>query len=807
MTIRVQAVRSLLISAAALAVATPAWAQTEEAEQAQAANQDAEANAGDVIIVTATKRASTVQDVPFSINAQTQEDIQRANASTIEDISRNVAGLTVQNLGPGQSQVSVRGVSAGQIVRDQPGVKEQVGVYLDESVISLSLFTPDLDLFDLNRVETLRGPQGTLFGSGSVGGTIRYITNQPRLGRMEGLVEGNLNHVADGEIGGHLKGAINVPLGETAAVRAVGYYQRYPGFIDALGPASGDDVNDGVRYGGRLSVLWQPIEELKITPRVVYQKVESDGFNREEVFNLYHNDFIAGPDAFEDREQYLLMREKFSDKTLLADLTASYDFGGVELTSISSYIDREILVSRDASALTHSVSVDLGLDPDVLVIPSNLRDTTDLKTFTQEIRLASTGDGPLQWVVGGFYSDIERVYAQRLPTPGYDAFVDDVLGAGTSAGAANGFPADSPYNADLPYDIKQKAIFGEATYDFGQFKLTAGARYYDFKEKRDFISGGVFSGVDTRIADKTKSDGISPRFIATWEPNRNLTVNVQAAKGFRLGGVNDPLNVPLCSDEDEDIFGPFAGGYDDETLWNYEAGLKYSKGPLTFNAAIFHTKIKDLQVTLDAGSCSSRIVFNVPKAHTTGVEMEIAANPLPGLDVSVAGSFVSAEFDSTLSRVDGVPDDLTTATGIREGNRLPSVPKFQMAASVTYGQPLNDNADWYVNASLQHVGSRFTQPADQENNPRTFNHGLPVFGMTGAEATILDLKLPSYGLLNLSAGLEFNSGLDVVLYVNNLLDENPKLSFDRERGGRARLGYNVGQPRTIGLTVRQKFGN
>ena len=807
MTIRVQAVRSLLISAAALAVATPAWAQTEEAEQAQAANQEAEANQGDVIIVTATKRASTVQDVPFSINAQTQEDIQRANASTVEDISRNVAGLAVQNLGPGQSQVSIRGVSAGQIVRDQPGVKEQVGVYLDESVISLSLFTPDLDLFDLNRVETLRGPQGTLFGSGSVGGTLRYITNQPRLGRMEGLVEGNLNHVADGEMGGHLKGAINVPLGETAAVRAVGYYQRYPGFIDALGPASGDNVNDGVRYGGRLSLLWQPIEDLKITPRVVYQKVESDGFNREEEFNLFRNDFIAGPDAFEDREQYLLMREKFRDKTLLADLTASYDFGGVELTSISSYIDREILVSRDASALTHSVSVDLELDPDVLVIPSNLRDTTDLKTFSQEIRLASTGDGPLQWVVGGFYSDIERIYAQRLPTPGYDAFVDAVLGAGTSAGAANGFPADSPYNADLPYDIKQKAIFGEATYDFGQFKLTAGARYYDFKEKRDFISGGVFSGVDTRIADKTKSDGISPRFIATWEPNRNLTVNLQAAKGFRLGGVNDPLNIPLCSDEDELIFGPFAGGYDDETLWNYEAGLKYSKGPLTFNAAIFHTKIKDLQVTLDAGSCSSRIVFNVPKAHTTGVELEIAANPLPGLDVSVAGSFVSAEFDSTLSRVDGVPDDLTTATGIREGNRLPSVPKFQMAASVTYGQPLNDNADWYVNASLQHVGSRFTQPADQENNPRTFNHGLPVFGMTGAEATILDLKLPSYGLLNLSAGLEFNSGLDVVLYVNNVLDENPKLSFDRERGGRARLGYNIGQPRTIGLTVRQKFGN
>ena len=130
--------------------------------------------------------------MPFSINAQTQQAIQRSGAATLEDLSRNVAGLTIQNLGPGQSQVAVRGVSAGQIVRDQPGVKEQVGVYLDESVISLSLFTPDLDLFDLNRVETLRGPQGTLFGSGSVGGTIRYITNQPNY-RHRGLIEANLN--------------------------------------------------------------------------------------------------------------------------------------------------------------------------------------------------------------------------------------------------------------------------------------------------------------------------------------------------------------------------------------------------------------------------------------------------------------------------------------------------------------------------------------------------------------------------------------------------------------------------------------
>lgn len=156
----------LFIGTAIAAIASPSFAQTTPEEVAQETNQPPDTQANDEIIVTATKRATRIQDVPFSINAQTQEDIQRANATTIEDLSRNVAGLTVQNLGPGQSQVSIRGVSAGQIVRDQPGVKEQVGVYMDESVTSLSLFTPDFDLFDLNRVETLRGPQEHCSGPG-----------------------------------------------------------------------------------------------------------------------------------------------------------------------------------------------------------------------------------------------------------------------------------------------------------------------------------------------------------------------------------------------------------------------------------------------------------------------------------------------------------------------------------------------------------------------------------------------------------------------------------------------------------------
>jgi iron complex outermembrane receptor protein len=762
------------------------------------------------IVVTATKRASTVQDVPFSINAQTQEDIERSGSVTIEDLSRNVAGLAIQNLGPGQSQVSVRGVAAGQIVRDQPGVKEQVGVYLDESVISLSLFTPDIDLFDLNRVETLRGPQGTLFGSGSVGGTVRYITNQPNVERVEGQVEGNVNLVDGDDFGGYLKGAINAPLGDTAAIRAVAYHTEYGGFIDARREGGGvdDDVNGGNRTGGRIALLFEPSADISITPRILYQEIQADGFNRQEIYNLFANPFTTTrpPVQLDEREQHLLLREKFEDKTLLADLTASVGFGPVELTSVTSYIDRDILVSRDASALTCSVTVDLaglGFDQAGVLIPSNLVDTADLKQWTQEVRLASTGEGPFQWVVGAFYTDITRNYSQRLPTPGYDDLIDDALGAGTADALANGFGPDSPYNADLPYDINQLAVFGEASYEFGPVTATAGARYYDFEEERRFTSGGLFSNGDDQV-DSTKSDGISPRFLLSYEASDRIRINAQVAKGFRLGGVNDPLNVLLCTGG---AGGPDAltyGGnptYEDETLWNYELGVKSQGRGFTFNAAAFYTDIKNLQVTADAGTCSSRVVFNAEKAHTQGLEFELAASPIEGLDLSLNGSIIEAEFDSDTVSVLG-----EIIAGIREGNRLPTVPKFQLSANASYAWPMPSlGGEMFVAASFQHVGSRYTQPGDQEDNPRTFTHGLTFGGAPADASTTLDLKLPDYQLVNLSVGLEMDSQIDVIAYINNLFDENALLSFDRERGGRARLGYNVGQPRTFGVTVRKRF--
>ncbi|MEG3087782.1 TonB-dependent receptor [Sphingomonas sp. PB4P5] len=783
-------------------LASPALAQTAPSattEQGSTTDDDT----GGEIIVTATKRATTIQDVPFSINAQTEQDITRANAGTLEDLSRNVAGLSIQNLGPGQSQVAVRGVSAGQIARDQPGVKEQVGIYLDETVVSLSLFTPDLDLFDLNRVETLRGPQGTLFGSGSVGGTIRYITNQPTTRGIEGKVEANINMVDEDSVGGHVKGAINLPLGSNAAVRAVGYYTRYAGFIDALreGGRRDENVNSGERYGGRVSLLLEPAPGVAITPRVIYQKITTDGFNRQEVYNLYANQFTTTRPkvTFDEREQYLLLDESFDDEIFIADNTLAVSLGPVDFTSVTSYTRRDILVSRDASALTGSVSADLGFPTAGILLPSNLRDTTKVKQFTQELRFASNGSGPFQWLVGGFYAHTDRQYQQVLPTPGYDAFTDATLGAGTAAATRNGFAPNSPYNAQIPYILKQLAVFTELNYDLtDRLTATAGLRYYGFNEERRFLSGGLFTNLDDN-RDRTQSDGFNPRFLLRYEVSDAITLNAQAAKGFRLGGVNDPLNLPLCGPDDAATFGGIPR-YDDESLWNYEGGVKVQSGAFRLHAAGFYTDIRNLQVTADAGSCSSRVVFNVEKAHTVGAELEIAATPLTGLDLSLSGSLLEAQFDSTLARPDG-----SVIEGIRDGNRLPSVPKFQISGSATYNFPIGAESDAFITAAFQHVGSRFTQPGDQENNPRTFTPGFTFGGAPAASVNVLDLTLPAYELVNLSAGVTLPSKIELSVYVNNLLDENALLAFDRERGGRARLGFSVNQPRTIGVTMRKSF--
>ena len=765
----------------------------------------------DEVVVTATRRTETVMDVPFSVNVQDETDIQRLNTFNLEGLSRNIAGLNIQNLGPGQTVVTIRGISSGQIVRDQPGIKEQVGVYLDDTPIAISLFTPDLDLYDVQRVETLRGPQGTLFGSGSIGGTVRYVTNKPQLGVKEVRTQFDLNTIDSGSAGGHVKAAFNAPLGDNAAVRVVGYGTRYGGFIDALrGTGETDNnVNDGGRFGSRVSLLWKPTENVTITPRLVYQSIDMDGFNREEFFNVFANPYNRqNPVQLGERQQFLLLEEAFEDETLLLDNTIKWNPNDrVEATYVASYTKRDLLVSRDASALLSSI---LGG-----TLQSNLRDATELEQMTHEVRVSSTDAGPFQWQAGVFYSNIKRDYSQRLPTPGVDnVFPPDHL---------NGYSVkDSPYNSNLTYDLRQVAVFGEATYTlFDRLDVTAGLRWYDWEEDKTFRSGGGFSNSAAQNQNVTvSSNGFTPRFMVNYDVTDRVAVNAQASRGFRLGGFNDPLNQPLC----DGSMGERSGTYDtyqgyrrfeDETLWNYEVGLKSSYEKVTLNGSLFYTDISNLGVNLDVGQCSSRVAVSVPEAHTMGGELELSVHPTDSLLVTFAGSYVQAEFDSTVRTVADIVDQTTgmvtlpkgsVVQGIQDGNRIPSVPNWQLSAVATYTFPgLLQSKESYVTASWQFVGDQITQPGDQESTPFPSSALYIDPDKNRMPKNFRDqIELDPYHLFNLNAGLVYDSW-EVMLYIKNIADENPQLSFDRERGGAARLAYRVGQPRTFGILSRFYF--
>ena len=774
---------------------------------AQAQQQDSDRMMQE-IIVTAQKREASVQDVPFSVAAMTEDQIRESGATNIVELARNVPGLAITDLGPGQSQVAIRGISAGQVVRDQPGVKEQVGIYLDESPISVALFTPDLDLYDLQRIEVLRGPQGTLFGAGSLAGTLRYITNQPRLGELNGSAELSLNDGTGADFGGALKGAVNVPLGEQAALRVVGYYNELAGFIDATLPDGSvdKDVDGGDKKGGRIALLWQPTEYLSITPRFVLQKLDTDGFPRIDIWNILGNPFTTTepPVTLGERGQFRQLEEGLEDDFKLGDLRIEYDLGALMLTSITSYTDREVIVTRDATQLTGSITAqpgaitEEGLPTSVARLNAPLIDTTDLQAFSQEIRLSSTDNERFQWLIGVFWQDVDREYHQRLPVTGFTA----ATGIPTAGFRA---PTDVLFYSDITYDFQQTAIFGEGTYRFNdKWSLTAGLRWYDFEEDRVLFFDGLFTGpTPDGLPGSTSSDGFSPRVILTYSMTEDVHLSLQASRGFRLGGINDPLNIPLCTPEDIETFGNTAT-WDDETVWNYELGLKstLADGRVIFNAAAFYSDIEDLQATTDAGTCSSRIVFNVPKARSIGAEMELFARPNESWDFGISATWVDAELRSSVTSPD--PSGVTRAIdGLEKGNRLPTSPRFQAAASVTYSWPWFNANQGYVNLTLQHVGSSFTQFQDQSPGFGVIE-GFDYFGAPTITSLTFDPELPDYQIGNLRLGVRADQW-EAAAFVNNIWDERAFLSLDRERGKLARVGYLTNPPRTYGISLRYMF--
>ncbi len=752
------------------------------------------------ITVTATLREQELADVPFSIAAPTGAVLRERGADNIEAIAANVAGFSVQNLGPGQSQVALRGASSGQIARDQPGVKESVGAYLDDSPISLSLFTPDLDLFDMGRVEVLRGPQGTLFGAGSLSGTVRYITNKPELGAWRTFGEAGGSQIGSGGTGGNIKFGVNIPLASRAAARVALYHNALGGWQDAVRQdrSVDENVNSGHRTGVRAALTLSPNDRFTITPRIVAQNVGMDGWNRTDAFNILANPYTTSRTAVTlgPRQLYLVSNEPYRDSFVLGDVNASYDFGKATLSSITSVTHRDITVTRDGSALYASiVGGSIGFPPPVYTLAAPFDDKTDSKVWTQELRLSGSGARG-SWLLGAFYADAKRDYGQSVRAPGFE----DATGAPTAGTYA---AKDELFFSKLGYDLRQTALFGEGTLTVGKrLDLTAGLRYYDFSEDRTQIFDGFFVGLISQPGS-TKASGLAPRFIASLKANDNLRLNAQVSRGFRLGGINDPINVPICTPAD---LATFSGrdSWRDEKVWNYEVGGKATLmgGRASLNVSAFYMDISDLQLTVTAGSCSSRLVFNVP-ARSRGTEVEFAIAPTSNIDLSLSASYNGSEVRSTLTSTD-TDGNVSVVGGIERGNRLPSVPKMQGAAAATLRRPLRSGSVVFASGTAQYIGSRYTLMEDLASGFGTVDMDSFAPNTIGGPLTQryfhFDPQLPAYTQVNLRAGLR-RANWETAIFVNNLTDVRALLALDRERGTLARVGYLTNQPRTVGVAV------
>ena len=480
------------------------------------------------------------------------------------------------------------------------------------------------------------------------------------------------------------------------------------------------------------------------------------------------------------------------------------------LNSVTSYTYRDILVVRDAGALTSSITGgSIGLPENVYTLNAPLDDATKANEFTQELRLSGKTKS-FNWLGGLFYTHLTRHYGQNLLVNGFQ----ELTGIPTQGIDA---PEDVLFFSDLRYKLDQFAVFSEVTWNATErFELTGGLRYYHFKEDRTQVFDGIFAQNNTGTAlveqpGTIKADGVAPRIMASFAVDRDTKLNSQISKGFRLGGINDPLNVPLCTPADLRTFGGHPT-WKDETLWNYEVGSKSMilGGHGSFNVAAYYMDIKDLQATVTAGSCSSRVVFNVPKAQSPGVELELSAAPSKNFDFAVSTSLNDSKLESTLTSTDS-SGNTTVVSGIKKGNRLPTVPQAQVVAAATAQQQVLTSWLGYATATYQYVGSRYTQIGDQAERFGTVNllsfqqsGGQTIGGPLTQNTFTFNPKLPSYQIVNLRVGI-LNETWDIALFVNNLNNERALLALDQERGTLARVGFLVNQPRTFGISSRFKF--
>ena len=736
---------------------------------------DIRAQAIEEVVVTAQKRgAVNVQDVAESIQAFSSDQLENEFTEGFDDYFRRVPSLSAVNQGGGQTQIVFRGVTAARVTHAQPQDRSTAGLYLDETPITSNAFNPDVGLFDVNRVEVLRGPQGTLYGASSMSGAIRVITNEPEVDEFEAKGDVTLSNTDEGGFNNSEKFMVNIPIAEgTFGLRAVAYHIDKSGYIDNV--VNGENnINDEESFGGRVSALWLPTERFSARATVTYNDLEADGRADEYLPGDAFLTATTGVTITDELQTAKFTNEPFDDELVLSNLTLKYEMDNHEIVSSTSYLDREF-----KNELDDSIRVQFFFGPGLTAPFFN---NTEVEDFTQEIRISNTNADRLSYVFGLFYQNQDKTFNQIALVPGSDALF---AGFGIPPAAVFGASMDSIFDGNTKIESEQIAGFGEVAWQVTeQWELTIGLRVFDWTSEADInFAGLVQSGADQRTGESSET-GVSPKFRVSYRHNDAMLFYGVVSKGFRIGGVNEPVSPTLCA---PDLAAISSGtqtpeAFDSDDLWNFELGAKTSwmDDRLYFNVSGYKIEWSDLQSQVLLPTCGFSFVDNSGDVDIWGIEVEAIAAPTDNLALYFNASWTDGELVSE-------PNTLGVATFGSEGDRVPNVPEYMMSAGFGYIWPRAiQDYDGFLRASVQFAGSSFSQ-----------------FNATASAVNFAQTpKIPNFISGDVSVGLE-NDEWEFAVFVKNIGDERTVSAVDTDRIQPPT--FTRATPRTYGINIRKNW--
>jgi iron complex outermembrane recepter protein len=720
------------------------------------------------IVVTAQKRAESVQKVPLSMTVVRAEDLEKRGVQSVSDLSRIAPALSVNSSGPGENNLVIRGISS------TAGSAATVGYYLDDTPISASsnaalLSTRgviDPSTLDVARIEVLRGPQGTLYGSSSMGGTVRYITNQPDLTKVEGKLGTDISATQGGGVNYGFNGVINLPVvKDVLAVRVAAYARRDDGYIDRYpidktnylaadtSVAPEHNVNTYVTQGVRVAVLYKPNDTLTIEPSFLYQYSKlGTPFTFDDV-----------PGSLSNPIQARDIDETNTQKSWIANLTIKQKAGAFEITSSSSYFHRDVNLIDDSSKVIAYFFSTPTVEP--VAMYGSYRN----KEFTQEIRAASSFAGPFQVIFGGFYHNVTAPLASSIPFPANYAYRE----TGSFA------DYNTMYAGTRNARLKEYAAFGEASMALTDtLTARAGLRVFKVDQTFDQTGDGLLNGGYSAVSGESHDSGATPKFSLNWQATHDKMVYATISEGYRPGGPNNPAPSNVCG-SDLAALGLSQSqltAYKPDHLWNYEVGAKtgWFGGKVTVNGSLYYIDWSQVQQSITL-NCGYTITANFGKAKSRGGELEVQVHPTH--QVTLGGGF--GYTDATLSN--DVPGTAAVA-----GDQLLDTPKWTANASAEYRDRLNTAFEGFARLDWSYLG------------PENFLYDTtsPFYHRDG------------FSLFNTRVGISPVAGRwEASVYINNLFNKlgetDLPTAISADLPTTRRVAIN--QPRTFGMTLGYKF--